>query len=293
MLDVIQRLKNGEHLVSDGAFGTMLYAKGLEQGKCPEEWNISHPDVVRSIAAEYIQAGSDMVLTNTFQCSRFVLAHHGYEDRVAEFAKAGASLAKEAAGDNHIVAASIGPTGKFVAPLGDISEEEMRDAFSEQFSAVEEGGADAICIETMTDLQEAVIAVRTAKDVSGLPVFCTMTFDRTSRGYFTVMGVSIEQAAKGLCDAGADVIGSNCGNGIEQMIEIIRDMRQYTDIPILCHSNAGLPEVVDGEAKYLQTPEIMSGMIKQLKEAGANIIGGCCGTTPLHISAMAPIIKNN
>ncbi len=292
MRNILERLKAGEVLVSDGALGTMLYSKGLEQGRCAEEWNVSHPEEVYSVAKAYVDAGSDMITTNTFQGSRFTLARHGYDSRVTEFNRKGVELARRAAGDSCIVAASIGPTGKFLQPLGDATENELADAFREQCEAAGAGGADAILVETMTDVGEAKVAVRTAKESTGLPVLCTLTFDKTSRGYFTIMGVSVERGVAEILDAGADVVGSNCGNGIEQMIEIAREMTKVSAAPVLCQPNAGLPQIVDGKPCYVQTPEIMAGFVRELLDAGVRIIGGCCGTTPGHIRAVAAIVKN-
>ncbi len=292
MLSILERLQRGEILISDGAMGTMLFEKGLPVRHCPEEWNVSHPDEVKSIAAAYFNAGSDMVLTNTFGGSGFKLSNFGFEKRVKEFNKAAAELAKSAAPEGKFVAGSVGPTGKFLQPVGEVTEDEMFDCFCDQISALIEGGIDAVCIETMTDLSEAGIAIKAAKEVSSNPVISTMTFDRTPRGYFTMMGVTPEQAVISLKEAGADIIGTNCGNGIEQMTEIIRDMRKYTDMYLLAHPNAGLPKLVDGKSVYTQTPEGMAAQVHSLLESGINIVGGCCGTTPEHIKRIAESVKN-
>ncbi len=287
---LLDRLAEKKLLVSDGAWGTMLQANGLEPGDCPEEWNVSHPDVVRSIAKEYALAGADMVLTNTFGGSRVKLEKFGFGDRVREFNEAGGRLSLEGVagvGGNVIVAGSVGPTGEFLEPLGEMTEEQMAEIFTEQIEAIVASGVRVICIETMTAIEEAVCAIKAARKVdSELDVIATMTFDPTPSGFRTMMGVDCERAAKALTDAGADVIGSNCGNGIEQMIPITQELRKYSDKPILIHSNAGVPELVDGKTVFRQSPSDMASKVKDLVEAGASIIGGCCGTRPEHIRAI-------
>jgi 5-methyltetrahydrofolate--homocysteine methyltransferase len=283
---LLERLASKKILVSDGAWGTMLQAQGLQSGDCCEEWNVSHPEAVRSIAAAYAQAGADLVLTNTFGGSGAKLKKAGHGDQVALYNEAGARLSLEGA-PHCVVAASIGPTGEFLDPVGDLTEEQMEAIFSEQIAAILKGGVNAFCIETMSALEEAVCAVRAAKMLNpAVELIVTMTFNGSAKGFRTMMGVSPEKAAKVLTEAGADVIGANCGNGVEQMISIAREMRAASDKPILIHANAGLPELKDGKTVFKQTPEEMASRVKNLAEAGANIIGGCCGTTPRHISAI-------
>ncbi len=284
---LLDRLAEKRLMVSDGAWGTMLQASGLEPGDCPEEWNISHPDVVRSIAVEYVKAGADMVLTNTFGGSRVKLEKFGFGDKVKEFNEIAARLSLEGAGGSAIVAGSVGPTGEFLEPLGELSEQQMEDIFAEQISGIVSAGVRVICIETMTAIEEASCAIRAARKVDPeLDIITTMTFDPTPNGFRTMMGVDCERAAKVLTEAGADVIGSNCGNGIEQMIPITAEMSKYSDRPILIHSNAGVPELIDGKTVFRQSPEDMAAKVKDLVEAGASIVGGCCGTTPAHIRAI-------
>jgi 5-methyltetrahydrofolate--homocysteine methyltransferase len=273
-------------LVSDGAWGTMLQAKGMGPEDCPEEWNISHSDDVKSVASAYAEAGSDVILTNTFGGSVFKLKKMGHPDRVADFNAAGARLSLEAA-PQAVIAGSVGPTGEFIEPLGDVSDEQMEAAFSEQIAAMLKAGLKVICVETMAALEEAACAIRATKKLdSSVDVIATMTFDSTPKGYRTMMGVDPTRAGKELVQAGADVVGSNCGNGIEQMIEIAAEFRKNTDNPILIHANAGLPELIDGKTVFKQSPEHMAARVRDLVKAGANIVGGCCGTTPEHITAM-------
>ncbi|MCK4401924.1 homocysteine S-methyltransferase family protein [bacterium] len=284
---LLDRLKKGEILVSDGAMGTMLQDKGLKAGGCPEEWNITHPREVKAIAEAYLKAGSDIVLTNTFGGSRFKLAKFDLEAKVTEFNKAGVALAKKATVQYRgIVAASIGPTGKFMQPLGTVTEGEMYDVFREQILAQIQGGADAICIETMTSLEEISIAVKVVKENTAVPVIGTMTFDKGMQGYKTMMGVGIKEAVLGLEKEGVDIIGTNCGNGIGPMVDIVREMKKYSSKPILVHANAGVPELIDGKTCFRETPQDMAKKVSELINAGVNIIGGCCGTTPEHIRAI-------
>ena len=283
---LLDRLKNEEILVSDGGTGTFLQQNRIEQCGRPEEFNSSHPEIVQSMAKAYFSSGSDIVLTNSFGGSIFMQKKYGYQERVREFNTLAAEHAKRMVSNNQYVAGSIGPTGEFLEPLGDVDSETMYSAFSEQVVSLANGGADAIVIETMTALEEASIAIRAAREHSDLTVMATMTFDKGPRGYFTMMGVTPENAAKELANAGAHVVGSNCGNGIENMIEIAQIMRDATDHPLLVHSNAGIPSLKEGSILYPESPEYMASKFLELRDIGVNIIGGCCGTGPDHIVAL-------
>jgi len=289
----LQRLKT-EFLVSDGAMGTQLQERGLPTGYCPEEWNISHPEVVQAIHRDYYAAGSDFVETNTFGANRLRLRMHnlsavlkaGLENRVQEINKKAVELARAVCPSGHYVAGSVGPTGEFLEPIGTLTFDEMVDVFAEQIIGMVEGGVDIIVIETMMAVEEASAAVTAAKKHTHLPVIATMTFELGKSGFKTMMGVTPEVAVKTLADVGADALGSNCGKGIDDMIGIIREMRQHTSLPLLAQANAGLPEWINGKAVYHETPEFIRPKVKQLLDSGANIVGGCCGTTPAHIKVI-------
>ena len=294
MMNLLERIGAGEVLISDGAMGTFLHAKGLTAGECPESWCVSHPDVVKSIAAAYVAAGSDIVETNSFGGSAYKLKPYGFAEKVTEFNRAAAILAKEVIGVKGYVAASVGPTGHIVEDEGgDVSERQLYDAFKQQVLALAAGGADAICVETMSSLAEAVQAIRAAKENTGLPVICTFTFEPGVKGFRTMMGLRPDRAAREAAAAGADIVGANCGNGIANMIEITKQMRAAVPgVPILIHANAGMPVVEDGKTVFKEAPDYMASRVLELVAAGANIVGGCCGTNPDHIRAMARVVRS-
>ena len=283
-------LRSGRLLVSDGAWGTLLKAKGLQAGECPDRWSLDHPREVRAIAEAYCAAGADLVETNSFGANALQLDHYGLAGRAAEISEAAARLsagAAAAAGGERWVIASVGPTGRILM-MGDVTEATLSAAFREQVAALARGGADAICIETMSDIQEALLALRAVKEQTACTAIVTFTFSRTRQGgYRTMMGVSPEAAATAMLAGGADIIGTNCGNGSEGMVEIVRAMRAVAgDAPILVQANAGLPRQVNGTDVFPETPAEMAAQVPRLVAAGASAIGGCCGTTPAHIAAI-------
>jgi len=290
---LLDRLAAGDILVSDGATGTYLQTHGLEAGGCPEELNSSRPEVVQDMAREYFAAGADMVLTNTFGGSRFMLKKYGHGDRVHELNKLGVQHARSVTPDGRFVTGSMGPTGELLETnAGTTSDAEVFDAFVEQVIAIEEGGADSVDIETMISVDEAALAVKAAKENTNLVVMSTLTFDKGPRGWFTMMGNKPPDAAKRLRDAGADIVGANCGSAIDRMIEIAHELRDADDGYLLIHSNAGLPEIRKGQIVYPDTPEYMAERFVELADIGINIVGGCCGTTPAHITALSNAVRD-
>jgi len=275
-------------ILGDGAMGTMLQSLGLEQGECPELWNVTHPERVQSVQKGYVEAGSMVIETNTFGGTRFRLAMHGLEDQVAAINKAGVEIAKEVAGDRALVAGSMGPSGELLFPLGTLAYEEARDGFAEQAQAMIDGGVDIFIVETMSDLQEIKAAVEGIRAVSGdsRPIITTMTFE--TRGH-TMMGVSPEQALAALYELGSRYIGANCGNGPDETGAAVKAMAPHApeDVILVVQSNAGLPKWENGSIVYDGTPEIMARHAKAMYDAGARYIGACCGSTPAHIQAMA------
>lgn len=292
MKSLVDEIKKGKVLVSDGAWGTFLFELGLENGDCPEIWNVTRRNDVLKVAKSYIDAGSDMILTNSFGGHPIKLDHYGFKDSTFEINKAAAEISREAAGEDKFVLGSMGPTG-VVLMMGEVPEEEVYEGFCLQAKALAAGGADAILVETMMELQEGVLAIKAAKASTDLEVISTFFFDKTVHGYYrTMMGVSPEQMVQAVKEAGADIIGANCGVGMDQMIEVVQAIREEdSTTPILVHTNAGMPVIKDGKTVYPESPEEMAGKVKKLVECGANVIGGCCGTTPDHIRAFIKAIK--
>jgi len=267
-----------------------LQARGLEVGGSPDAWNLSHPDRVEEVARAYVEAGSQVILTNTFRANRFSLARHGLAEEAVEINRAGAEISRRAAAGRARVFASIGPSGVMLL-MGETTPEELEDSFGEQARALAEGGADAILVETMSDPAEAKLAVCAARR-TGLPVVASMTFDSGKLRDRTMMGTTPEEAARLLTEAGADCIGANCGQGIEGYVAICRRLKAATDRPIWIKANAGLPELVDGKTVWAQTPDEFASHVPALVEAGASFIGGCCGTTPEFIKAIKEKLRS-
>jgi 5-methyltetrahydrofolate--homocysteine methyltransferase len=292
MRSLLKEIENGKILISDGGWGTYLHSLGLEVGACPEIWNITHRNEVLSIPKSYIEAGADIVLTNTFGAHPIRLKHYGLQDRAFELNEAGASISREAAGEDHFVLGSIGPSGAIIM-MGEVPEEKVYDGFRIQVEALSKGGADAICIETMSEIAEACLAIRAAKEFTDLEVVCTFTYQKTVHDYYrTMMGVSPAEMIAAVKEAGADIIGANCGIGFDQMVEIAKEIREAdASTPVLVQANAGIPIVKNNKTIFPETPEMMRPKIKELIKAGANIIGGCCGTTPEHIRVIVKEIR--
>lgn len=264
----------------DGGMGSTLLSLGLPEGECPEGWNLSHPEVIRDIHRKYLEAGADVIETNTFGANRLRLASFGYENKVEEINTRAVEIAKKVCPEDKFVAGDIGPCGGFLKPVGKVSIEELEESFLEQAKALSQAGVDLFFIETMYDLREAISAIKAIKKVSDFPIFVSMTFDKKPRGYFTIMGNAISECASELKKAGADVIGANCTLGSEKMIGLIEELRKHTDLPIIAQPNAGKPEFIQNKLTYPKDPESFAEDMMKIIEAGANFVGGCCGTTP-------------
>jgi 5-methyltetrahydrofolate--homocysteine methyltransferase len=288
---LLERIRGAEVLLADGALGTMLMERGLRSGGCPDEFVLLHSEVLQGIAREYRAAGAEIMTTDTFGASPLKLASYGLADKVGEINRRAVELMRAVVEDAAYVFADIGPSGKIVKPYGDTESGKVRESYERQMAVLAEAGIDAFSLETMIDLAEAVIAVKAAKAVaSAIPVIALMTFEHRRKGFFTVMGNDVRQVAEGLAEAGADIIGANCGSGIEQMIEIARELRAVTNLPTSFRPNAGLPQMTEAGTSYLETPEFMAGMLPELLDAGVSIVGGCCGTTPDHIRAFRQVL---
>jgi 5-methyltetrahydrofolate--homocysteine methyltransferase len=284
--------KRGAVLIADGAWGTEFFKRGLMQGSPPDEWNLTHPEIVREITQEYLEAGADVVLTNTFGANRFRLEPHGLADRVTEINRAAASLARNVVGGRAVVAGDIGPTARFLA-LGEVTADELSAAFAEQASALGAAGVDWIVVESMTDMEEMAIAVKAAVAATGLPVVASMTYNRTVKGYRTMMGNPPEDCVRRAEDAGASLIGANCGSGIEDYVPLAPVLRGLTQLPLWIKANAGIPQIVGGKVVYPLTAEQYASFAPSLVQNGIDVIGGCCGTDPLFIRALSRTISTD
>ncbi|MHB1034582.1 MAG: homocysteine S-methyltransferase family protein [Pirellulales bacterium] len=289
MNPLIEQLVAEAPIVTDGAWGTQLQNRGLEPGACPDAWNLLYPERVEEVARAYVEAGSQVILTNTFGANRFVLAQHELADQVTAINRAGVEISRRATGGRARVFASLGPSGVMLM-MGTVTVEELQAAFAEQVEAMADGGADGIVLETMSDLAEAKAAVAAARE-TGLPVVACMVFDSGKDRDRTLMGTTPEQAAEELTAAGADVIGANCGRGIAGYIAICERLKKATDRPIWIKANAGLPEVLDGRVVYGTSPGEFAAHAPALVQAGATFVGGCCGTSPAFIKAVRGAVR--
>jgi len=283
----ISRIERGRVLLADGAIGSLLMASDLPRGAAPESLNLSNPELLEQIARRYLEAGAEIIQTNTFGASPLKLAGYGLAGQATAINEAAVRSVRSAIGERAYVSASCGPSGRILKPYGDTEAQALFDSFQAQMKALVGAGADVICVETMSDVREARLAVEAARSVSlNIPVMATMTFEVSARGAFTIMGDTIEKACRELEAAGANLVGSNCGNGSRQMVAIAREFKKFTALPLLIQANAGVPELKAGVIHYPETPEFMAEASRELLAAGVAVIGGCCGTTPDHTRAM-------
>ncbi len=296
MKTVLDRIKQGEILVGDGAMGSLLMdrARDLLQDTCPENINLTHPEIIEDIARLYINAGSDIIETNTFGGSALKLKDYSLDDKTEEINSAAILAAKNAAKGKSYICASVGPCGKLLTPFGDTEPEVMYESFYRQVKAIIDSGADMIIIETMTDLNEAKISLDAIRKISSsIPVIVSMTYEATPKGFYTIMGKTIEMVSKELEDSGVDILGSNCGNGIENLVLIAKEHKKHSKLPSMIQANAGIPELIEGVPVYPESPEFMAEKCQELINIGVSIIGGCCGTTPAHINAIRKVVDLN
>jgi 5-methyltetrahydrofolate--homocysteine methyltransferase len=264
----------------DGGMGSTIVSLRLPEGECPESWNLTHSNVITDIHQKYLEARADVIETNTFGANRLRLASFDYENQVEEINIRAVEIAKKVCPEDKFVAGDIGPCGGFLKPVGKFSKEELEESFLEQAKALSQAGVDLFSVETMYDFREALSAVKAIKMVSDLPIFVSMTFDKKPKGYFTMMGNTISECATELKKAGADVIGANCNLGSEEMIGLIQELRKNTDLLIIIQPNAGKPEFIQNKLTYPQDPKSFAEDMMKIIKAGANFVGGCCGTTP-------------
>ena len=292
MSGLLETLQSGGHILGDGAMGTMLQEAGLTDGGAPELWNVEHPDRIEAILEAYATAGSNLITTCTFGGTRPRLEMHDLGDRVFELNQAGAAVARTVA-DRHpgsYVLGDVGPSGELMEPMGTLTPEDAQELFAEQIRGLVAGGADAILIETMSDLGEVEAAVRAAQaEAPGLPILATMSFDTNLH---TMMGVKPGQAVTAIAAMGVPIIGANCGRGVDEMRVIAADMvaARPEGVFLMTQSNAGLPKLVGDEFLYDGAPEVMAEWATEMRDIGIDVIGACCGSTPEHIAAMRPIV---
>ncbi len=293
MTEFFEKFNQNKVLVSDGAIGSLLFEKGLHPGDCPERFNLERPEILAEIAQAYLLAGADIIQTNTFGASPLKLSDYNLDDKMEEINQKAVEIVKAVVESKALVSGSIGPTGKMLLPYGDIESVTIKDNYKKQISILIESGVDLLCIETMIDLNEAVIAIESAREISqDIPIIATMTFEVIPQGCVTIMGNRVAEVCNKLEKTGANVIGSNCGNGTENMIAIAKEFLANTELPIIIQSNAGIPTVVNDIVIYQETPVEFADFTKTLLELGVSIIGGCCGTTPDHIREIRKSVDN-
>jgi 5-methyltetrahydrofolate--homocysteine methyltransferase len=284
----------GGCLIGDGAMGTELQRAGLEPGGCGDEWNLTRPDEVLAIQRRYVEAGSEVLLTNTFGANRFVLSRYELEDRVADICRAAAGIARDAVGEQAFVLGDIGPCGGFLEPLGDVTAEDLTASLEVAIAALLDGGVHGIVVETMTALDELVLAVRVARRLGAPFVIASVAYDRLKHGgHRTMMGLAPAEAGRASEEAGADALGANCGTGLElaDFLAIARELRAVSALPLVLQPNAGQPRLEGDRIVYDVAPGAMARDLVELA-AVASIVGGCCGSTPAHIAAFRTALRH-
>lgn len=279
-------------LIFDGAMGSMLIREGLQGGECPELWNLTKPEIIQGVHRAYFDAGAGVATTNTFGASRKKLEKMQVTESMEEIIRAGVRLARAAATEGQLVAGDLGTPDEMLPPMGTLSRDEAVATYREQAEIMEAEGVDLFVIETVFDLNLALAGIEAVRAVSDKPIFCTLTFNHSPRGFYTLLGNSVADAMPKLVEAGASVVGANCSMGSDTMVELAKEIRAAVEVPIMMQPNAGLPIVnSDQSVTYPESVEFFVENIKKLKELGVEIVGGCCGTTPDYISGVAKMIK--
>jgi len=290
MKNILERL-NEDILVCEGAMGTMLMAKGMPKGVCPESWAIENENILLSVHKEYVESGADIIIANTFGANGIKLKKFDLQEKGPDINRKAVDIARKAASDKAYVFGDIGPTGGYIKPVGDIEPEEMLKVFAEQVKVLSAAGCDAIILETISDLEELKTAIIAVKENSKLPLISSMTFGKTeSKGFRTTSGISIPQFVNDSLLSGSDVIGVNCTITIADMVELIAEIKKLCSSFIIAQPNAGMPKLIDGNTIYEQSVDEYIKHVPKLIEAGVNIIGGCCGTTPEYIRKIKEIV---
>ena len=293
MENILERLRQGDVIVGDGALGTMLMQRGLKHGDPPEAFNLTKPQVLEEIASLYLDAGAEIVTTNTFGASPLRLQQFFLDKETETINRNAVEAVRRAVQDRAYVSGSVGPSARILKPLGDTEPEEVFSSFQRQIRALLAAGIDLVCIETMMDAAEAVLAIKAARSLDPkVPVMATMTFSKTPRGFLTLMGTSLENASAELEKAGADIVGSNCGDGMDKMVEIARELRKHARVPVAIQGNAGLPVTEGTSLVYPETPEFVAEKAAEILQLRVQIIGGCCGTRPEHIRAIRKVVDS-
>ncbi len=293
MESILERLKRGDVIVGDGALGTTLMQRGLRHGDPPEEFNLTKQDVLEEIASLYLDAGAEIITTNTFGASPLRLQQFSLDNETEAINQKAVEAVRRAVGQKAYISGSVGPSSRMLKPVGDVDPEEVFASYQRQMRALLSAGIDLVCIETMMDVSEAKLAIEAARSIDPrTPVMATMTFGRNPQGFFTLMGSSVKHAAAELEKSGASIVGSNCGDGMENMVEIAREFRNYAHVPIAIQGNAGLPIAEGTHLVYPETPEFVAAKARELMQLGVQIIGGCCGTSPEHIRAIRKIVDS-
>jgi len=286
-MDFLKLLRGSRLVVADGAMGTQLISRGLPAGSCGDLWNIERPDLVEAIQRDYVDAGAQCLLTNTFGANAVALARHGLAERVEQINAAAVRIARRASSGRAAVIGDLGPTGALLEPLGELSEAEAREAYAAQVQALASAGADAIIAETFDSCAELRVALGAARDACDLPLIASMRFSPEPSGrHRTMMGESPEMLVEAAHELGCAVVGTNCGQGIATMVSLVASIASLTELPVIAQPNAGQPRLVAGRTVYEEDALSFAAHIPELFEAGARIIGGCCGTTAEHIAAL-------